>query len=176
MLFSESYLTMLNETSGMSVTAEVPLTMAIDNRTGSGSRVTPLVSFAVMDMFSVVNGFALTSIISIFGIFTNTANIIVYCRMGLSESSNINFLALSVIDFFVSFITFFLKLFFSSYLRQLSTGPVTFMISNSLGPAMLVAVGGSALMTALISTERWFCVVFPLQVRIIECVFFHQSR
>ena len=149
----------------MSPRCEPPV-MVYCNTTGSGAFMEPLVSVAVMDMFSLVNDFFLCSFISCFGIFTNTANIIVYCRMGLSESSNINFLALSVLDFFVSFITFFLKFMYSPILRDLSTGPTTSMIAASLSPAMLCVVGASAMMTALISTERFLCVVFPLKVRI----------
>ncbi|KAK3745308.1 hypothetical protein RRG08_014456 [Elysia crispata] len=148
----------------MSPRCEPPV-MVYGNTTGSGAFVEPLVSVAVMDMFSLVNDFFLCSFISCFGIFTNTANIIVYSRMGLSESSNINFLALSVLDFLVSFITFFLKFMYSPILRDLSTGPTTSMIAASLSPAMLCVVGASAMMTALISTERFLCVVFPLKVR-----------
>ncbi|RUS74385.1 hypothetical protein EGW08_017866 [Elysia chlorotica] len=130
-----------------------------------GYFVKPLVSVAVMDMFSVVNGFGLCSLLSFLGVFTNIANIIVYARMGLSETSNINFLALSVLDFFVSLVTFFLKFLYSPVLRSLSTGPITTHISMSLSPAMMSTVGASAMMTALISTERCLCVVFPLKVK-----------
>ena len=153
------------KTYTMSMVTDLTSIMVNDNRTGSGEFLKPLVSVAIMDIFSVVNGFVLSSFISCLGIFTNTANIIVYSRMGLSESSNINFLALWVIDFFVSFVTFFLKFLYSPILRDLSTGPMTSTISTSLGPIMLCAVGASAMMTALISTERFLCVVFPLKVR-----------
>ncbi|RUS74383.1 hypothetical protein EGW08_017864 [Elysia chlorotica] len=144
---------------------EVSLTVVKENTTETVSYIQPLVSYAVMDMFLIVNDFALGCSISLLGVFTNTANIIVYYKMGLSESSNINFLALSVTDFFVSIITFFMKFMYNPVLRELSTGPITTIVSTSLSPASLCAVGGSAMMTALISTERCLCVVFPLKVK-----------
>ena len=150
----------------MERTTEFHFTMSNDNRTESGLYVKPLVSFAVLDMFSIVNDFALCAFISLFGVFTNTANIIVYSRMGFSESSNINFFALSLIDFLVSLVTWLLKLLYSPVFKELSTGPTTTMVAVALSPAMMVTVCGSAMTTALISTERCLCVVFPLKVRL----------
>ncbi|RUS76950.1 hypothetical protein EGW08_015299 [Elysia chlorotica] len=137
------------------------------NQTGRGSctLLDPLVSVALMDIFLMVNDFVLCSLLSFLGVFTNIANIVVYARMGLSETSKINFLALSVLDFFVSLVTFFLKFLYSPVLKHLSTGPITTRISTSLSPPMLCTIGASAMMTALISTERCLCVVFPLKVK-----------
>ena len=144
----------------------LPITMVDDNRTESGPHVKPLVSIDVLDLFSIVNDFALCSFLSLFGVVSNTANIIVYSRIGFSESSNINFLALSVIDLLVSLVTFFLKMFYSPVFSNLRTGPTTSMVALTLSPAMMVTVCGSAMMTTLISTERCLCVVFPLKVKI----------
>ncbi|RUS70873.1 hypothetical protein EGW08_021362 [Elysia chlorotica] len=141
----------------------VPLLIVDDNRTEGGSHIKPLVSYELLDTFSIVNDFALCSSVSLFGIFSNIANVIVYSKIGFAESSNINFLALSVIDFLVSVVTFFLKIFYSPVLRGLSTGPTTSILAIGLSPAMMVTVGASAMMTALISAERCLCVVFPLR-------------
>ncbi|KAK3737935.1 hypothetical protein RRG08_028559 [Elysia crispata] len=143
----------------------LPITMVDDNRTESGPHVKPLVSIDVLDLFSIVNDFALCSFLSLFGVVSNTANIIVYSRIGFSESSNINFLALSVIDLLVSLVTFFLKMFYSPVFSNLRTGPTTSMVALTLSPAMMVTVCGSAMMTTLISTERCLCVVFPLKIK-----------
>ncbi|RUS70874.1 hypothetical protein EGW08_021363 [Elysia chlorotica] len=149
----------------MELTTELYPTLSGDNETVNGPHIKPLVSFAVLDMFSLVNDFALCAFISLFGVFTNTANIIVYSKMGFSESSNINFFALSLVDLCLSLVTFLLKLFYSPVLRELSSGVTTTMVAISLSPAMMVSVCGSAMMTALISTERCLCVVFPLKIK-----------
>ena len=133
--------------------------MDIANKTASWPFIDPLVSVRVMDVFLMVNDFVLCSFFSILGMITNTMNIIVYYKMGFSESSNVSFMALSVFDFLVSLVSFVPKLLFTPVLRGTAT-----VIVYMVGKLIFVTVGGSSMMTALISIERCLCVLFPLKV------------
>ena len=143
----------------MQLTTEVLSAMDVGNGTTVGPRVIRLISYAVVDMIVLVNDFGISCPINLIGVFTNIANIIVFCRMGFSESSNINFFTLSVFDLLVSVFMFFTKL-----LNNRLMGIAANDASQSTGFALVVSIGGSAMMTALISTERYLCVVFPLKV------------
>ncbi|RUS72209.1 hypothetical protein EGW08_020036, partial [Elysia chlorotica] len=127
--------------------------------------ISPLISVAVQDLILLVNDVALSCSLSFFGIFTNLANIIVFTKMGFSEMSNMNFLALSVFDLLVSIVTLFTKLFYSPVLRDFMSGPVESLVSGTMVLMTFVVIGGSAMMTALISTERCLCIVFPLKMK-----------
>ena len=141
--------------------------MELDNRTSSRPVITPLVSYEVEDMLLFINNLAICCSISFLGVFTNIGNIIVFSKMGFSESSNVNFFALSVFDFFVSLLTLLTKAFYT---------PATRKVSHVTTPIMIVALCGSAMMTALISTERCLCVAFPLKVRTVEPVPMHEHQ
>ena len=141
------------------------LPMDLHNKTQIWSIVTPLISYALLETFFLFNFFLLTGPMCLLGIFTNIANIIVYCKMGFSETSNVNFLVLSGFDLFVSLISLVARGLMNPLLRQLSNWPVLNYMSHAHSYAMIVVISGSAMMTALISTERCVCVVFPLKVR-----------
>ncbi|KAK3782278.1 hypothetical protein RRG08_046389 [Elysia crispata] len=65
-------------------------------------QIAPLVSVAILETFLLVVNFAVCCSVSLMGIFTNLANIIVFSKMGFSVNSNMPFLALSVFDLLVS--------------------------------------------------------------------------
>ena len=147
------------------MTTEVHPTIDSPNATSLAPIIRPLVSLALMDILSMANVFGVTLPFSLLGVSTNIANIIVYYQIGLSESSNVNFFTLSVFDFFASLTLFIPRVLYSPFLRDLSTGPLTTYIAHCLSHAWIVVICGSTMMTALISTERCVCVVFPLKVR-----------
>ena len=147
------------------MTTEVHPTMDSPNATSLIPIIRPLVGLAFMDILFIDNVFGFTLPFSLLGVSTNIANIIVYYQIGLSESSNVNFFTLSVFDFFVSLTSFISRLLYSPFLRDLSTGPLTTYMAHCLSHAWVVVTCGSVMMTALISTERCVCVVFPLKVR-----------
>ncbi|GFS15329.1 chemosensory receptor A [Elysia marginata] len=143
-----------------------PLMMNMTNLTFHPSAaVTPLVSYALLNYFAVINLFVFVAPASLLGVFTNIANIIVYTKMGLSESSNVNFLVLSVFDLLYSVASLLMRLLYSPIFWSLSEAPVMMGVSHGLSHGMVVMTCGSAMMTALISTERCVCVVFPLKVK-----------
>ena len=147
------------------MTTEFHPTMDSFNTTSFAPIIKPLVSLALMDFFFIANVFGFVLPFSLLGVSTNIANIIVYYQIGLSESSNFNFLTLSVFDFFASLTSFISRLLYNPFLRDLSTGPLTTYMAHCLSHAWVIVTCGSAMMTALISTERCVSVVFPLKVR-----------
>ena len=147
------------------MTTEVHPTMDSFNTTSLAPIIKPLVSLALMDFFFIANVFGFVLPFSLLGVSTNIANIIVYYQIGLSESSNVTFFTLSVFDFFASLTSFISRLLYNPFLRDLSTGPLTTYMAHCLSHAWVIVTCGSAMMTALISTERCVSVVFPLKVR-----------
>ena len=148
-------------------TIKYHLIFAMDssNSTSTWPQIAPLISIAMLDTILLLSDMIFCCSVSLLGVFTNLTNIFVFSKMGFSESSNMSFLALSVFDFLVSFSAFVSKTVFSSFLRGLSIGPELILLSSILAFMMVVATGGSAMMTALISTKRCLCVVFPLKVK-----------
>ena len=140
--------------------------MDLSNKTMKWPQITPLVSVAILDIVLFVGNVAFCCTISFAGVFTNLANIIVFTKMGFSESSNINFFALSAFDLFISLVQLLSKFIYSFFLRGVNSEPVLNVVTSTLTYLMWVAIGGSAMITALISTERCLCVLFPLQVRV----------
>ena len=119
----------------------------------------PMVSADVLSIIMIAGDIALSCPVSVLGVFTYIVNIIVYSKMGFSESFNIHFLTLSCYDLLVSIFSFLTKLFYSRF--------VSFPMFTVDGIAFLLFIPlcGSTMMTALISMERCICVVFPLKVK-----------
>ena len=137
--------------------------MDSSNSTSTWPEIAPFISIATLETFLLVNDMILSCSVSLIGVFTNLTNIIVFSKMGFSESSNMSFLALSVFDLIVSFSAFASKVIYSRFGLELT------IMGSIFAFTMVVATGGSAMMTALISTERCLCVVFPLKVSLDEC-------
>ncbi|RUS73887.1 hypothetical protein EGW08_018357 [Elysia chlorotica] len=136
-----------------------------NNTIASWHTIKPLLSLAAIDILSYIIYFTITAPVSLLGIFTNIANVIVYCKMGFSESSNAHFLALAVFDFFFSLIQLMMRTLYNPVFKGLHNRALLMYLSHCLSHGLYVMVGGSAMMTALIATERCVCVVFPLKVK-----------
>ncbi|RUS85710.1 hypothetical protein EGW08_006504 [Elysia chlorotica] len=133
------------------------------NHSATGS--TSLTHDPIWDIISIVNFFFVGGPLCLLGMCTNIANIIVYTKMGFLETANVNFLVLSVFDFFYSLFAFLLRACFNTLLRDLSIGPRLRYVSHCVSIAIVAFIGGSAMMTALIATERCICVIFPLKLK-----------
>ncbi|KAK3788685.1 hypothetical protein RRG08_042336 [Elysia crispata] len=127
----------------------------------------PLVSFRIYTLFALVNDHLLTCSISFFGIFTNSANIAVFLKMGFAESTNISFFALSIIDLLISAYTLIGKLLYSPWLYSLHRNYQTIEGGHGISFVMFATTGVGAWVTAIISLERCFCIMFPLKVKTI---------
>ena len=130
------------------------------NISDAGSVIVPLIN---PDFLMYVLGFFgkfLTTVVTIFGLFGNTANLIVYYKMGLQDTTTINFFVLAISDFTVSTSTLVIQVSRIHIVR--GTPPSAFVASFFIW----VACGFGAMITALLSIERCLCIVFPLKVSI----------
>ena len=124
----------------------------------------PLLSDELYALLDIVLVQYLLTTISSFGIITNLINILVYARMGTSDTSNLNFLALSVSDLIT---VLYMLITAAGHIPELANldlpvSPIS--LQNILVPVVYPAMAYSSWITALISTERCFCIAYPLQV------------
>ncbi|KAK3787955.1 hypothetical protein RRG08_008972 [Elysia crispata] len=152
------------------MTPEIPhMTVPLTSLTNSTERelsVTPIISAHVSWIIGYVS-YVLSILLGVVGIFTNTVNISVYWKMGLSETTNISFFALSIFDLLISLCTVMVKITFNppvSVMRLPSGAPISElgMGANFMLYACLTC---SAWMTAVLSVERCICISMPLKVK-----------
>ena len=92
------------------------------------SQIAPILSLRSTSILAIVFSTAFCVCTGIVGIFTNTANITVYLRMRLTETTTISFFALSVTDLLVSMGTAWMLICYNrlvSGLRLPSGAPVS---------------------------------------------------
>ena len=128
------------------------------NISNSGSVIVPLISPSVLNHLLTFIAFFLTTTVSIFGMFGNTANLIVYYKMGLQDTTTINFFVLAISDFTVSASALCIQI---SRMATVGAAPPAAYIASFF---IYVGCGFGAMITALLSIERSLCIVFPLQV------------
>ena len=143
----------------------------LTNGTEKDLPITPLISAYVSTIIGYIDAYALGILIGVVGVFTNTANISVYWRMGLSETTNISFFSLSIFDLLVSFFDVVIRITRNrpmSVMKMPSGAPV-----SELGMGAIFFIyacfGNSSWITAILSIERCLCISIPLQVRIVIC-------
>ena len=132
------------------------------------NHISPIISVYVLMIIGYINGYVLTSLVGILGIVTNTANICVYLKMGLSETTNISFFAMSISDLLVSFTAVIIQITYNppiSVMKLPSGAPVS-EIGMAACFIMFPCMGCSAWITAILSVERCICISTPLKVRI----------
>ncbi|GFS24157.1 chemosensory receptor A [Elysia marginata] len=148
---------------------EEHLLTVLPNTTKHGQAgVVPLVSYRVYTYFALVNDLVLICSISTFGIFTNAANIVVFLKMGFVESTNISFFALAILDLLICVYTTIAKLMYSPWLIRLHHNPNTVELGHAVSMIVLFCGGAGAWVTAIISLERCFCIMFPLKVGYVK--------
>ena len=135
--------------------------------------ISPIISFYVSSIIGYINGYVLTIIAGVFGIFTNTANISVYLKMGLSETTNINFFFLSISDLLVTLSATMALITYNPpvSVMKLPSGASVSEIGLGASFIMYPCMGFSAWITAILSLERCLCISAPLKVRIYFSIF-----
>ncbi|GFO37467.1 chemosensory receptor a [Plakobranchus ocellatus] len=132
--------------------------------------ITQLVSDEVRDILMIILVSVVMLIVGTFGIFSNVINVIVYIKMGFTETSSITLTALSVADL----ITELWLVLMAASLRPHHTAapvvPLSMTIMYVLSTANNAVLGCGSWITALISTERCLCIVFPMKVKSIITV------
>ena len=133
------------------------------NETHPHSGMSPFISFNTYKIILIVISYVLTLGVAGFGVFSNTANVVVYIKMGLRETTNISFFALAIIDWLVSTISF--PYVGSSISDIAPIGQEMLFLSQRYLPAiMLPCLACGAWITAVLSAERCLCIVMPLKV------------
>ena len=88
------------------MTPEIPhlidTPISLPYNTEKDPSTTSIISAYVIKVIEYINAYVLGILIAVVGIFTNTADISVYWKMGLSETTNISFYPLSIFDLMVS--------------------------------------------------------------------------
>ncbi|CAG5116582.1 unnamed protein product [Candidula unifasciata] len=113
-----------------------------------------------------VNIVALVGVISIFGIACNIINILVFCKQGFSETTNISYTALAISDLLSLINSWCLSVFWNPWFLNSGLPVVFFDIQTVFATwpyACFSRING--LVTAFVTFERCLCVVWPLQVK-----------
>ena len=154
-----------------------PLT-SLTNRTDTELPITLMLNPYVSTIIAYINTYVLGILIGVVGVFTNTANISVYWRMGLSKTTNISFFALSIFDLLVSLSTVIVQVTRNqpvSVMRLPSGAPVS-ELGMGLCFIMHPCLGCSAWTTAILTIERCLCISTPLKVRLQYLFFFMKTN
>ncbi|RUS89823.1 hypothetical protein EGW08_002435, partial [Elysia chlorotica] len=125
-----------------------------------------LVSFITYRVFLIINSFSLTNFIAVFGVFSNSLNIVVYLKLGLRESTNINFLALGIVDWLVCVCSCLVVV---SHLNEISPygDSIKYLDIHVSSFILFPCMGMGAWIIVLLSAERCLCIVVPLKVKTI---------
>ena len=137
------------------------------NETKTDAPITPILSDYMLKIFGYVNTFFLSILAGSVGIITNTINISVYWKMGLSGTTNISFFALSIIDLLVSLTSVVTKITYNSPFSGMKLPSGVPVSELGMGALFIFypCLGCSAWITASLSIERCLCVCAPLKVR-----------
>ena len=143
-----------------------PLT-SFANGTDTDLSITPIISAYVSRIIGYINTYVLGILLGVVGIFTNTANISVYWKMGLSKTTNISFFALSIFDLLVSMSTVMVMVTRNQpvSLMRLPSGALVSELGMALCFILYPCLSCSAWTTAILTIERCLCISAPLKVR-----------
>ncbi|XP_059173497.1 thyrotropin-releasing hormone receptor-like [Physella acuta] len=113
--------------------------------------------------------FVITVIISPLGIIFNIINIVVFCKLGFKESTNIILVSLAVTDIFILLTVigtaFSSDVIFPSLAQSLDIlDAVAYIV---LGWPNVVTTRVTGCLTTFLALERFLCVVLPLRVKVI---------
>ena len=129
-------------------------------RTTQVGGVNPLVTSDTYTVFILVNSYVLTGSIAVFGVCSNSLNLVVYLKLGLRETTNMSFFTLAIVDWVVSVcscLSVFPHLPFE-FARQIQH------LGYHVAAIMFPCLGLGAWVTAILSVERCLCIVLPLKV------------
>ena len=104
--------------------------------------------------------------VAVFGAAGNIVNIIVYIRLGFSESTNVSLTALACSDLVGVITAVCTEIFFLPIFDNVPIIPEAFVFTISSWPHV-VFTRISAFITAFISLERYLCVFLPLKIKSI---------
>ena len=157
------------------MTTETPRMIAVLTSLTNSSKIELPISPIVSDFVSKIIGYVITFFLAMLagtlGIFTNTANIYVYLKMGLSGPTNISFFALSIFDLLVSVGAVLTQLTNNLPLSAMKLPSGALVSEVGMGSLFILypCMGCSAWITAILSIERCLCISTPLKVSVLLC-------
>lgn len=115
---------------------------------------------------SIINVVGICTIISLFGIFSNIVNMIIFQRLGFQETVNITLFATAISDLLSLTTTLWMAicynpLFLSADLPFL---PLEIQLPTGELPHVM-AMNATSWLTAYVTLERCICITFPLKVK-----------
>ena len=139
----------------------------LQNGTDRTPPISPLISSYAGLILGFVNGLVLSVLTGAVGMLTNAANISVFLKMGLTETTTISFFSLSVADLFVCMSTIVVNLVYTRPVidMKLPSGAKAGEIGIGACFILYPCLGCSAWITTILSVERCLCIVMPLKVR-----------
>ncbi|GFO08060.1 peptide receptor gpcr [Plakobranchus ocellatus] len=127
-------------------------------------KIIPLIDYGLYYVIRFSTGAVLTTAIAAIDVFTNTINIIVYSKMGLQETTNINFFSLAIADWLSAMCLTLMTI--SDHIKiRLPSGAKADEITNLTSFILYAASGTGAFITTILSMERCLCIVIPLKVK-----------
>ncbi|GFO48573.1 peptide receptor gpcr [Plakobranchus ocellatus] len=109
-------------------------------------------------------------VIATFGFFSNIVNVIVYTRMGFVETSSITLVALSLADLVTEIWLVLMAAGYRPDYDGTDVPPLSVTLVHAVSPISSAVLGYGSWITALISTERCLCIVYPMKVKSIFTV------
>ena len=138
------------------------VSLIVVNATEQNRPLVPLVGFSTYRVFLLMNGFGLTGSIAVFGVCSNSLNLVVYLKLGLRETTNMSFFTLALVDWVVSVCSCLSVL---AHLSEISpVGEEIVHLGYQVSAVMFPCLGLGAWITAVLSVERCLCIVLPLKV------------
>ncbi|GFS23168.1 chemosensory receptor A [Elysia marginata] len=116
------------------------------------------------NMITAITSIGLT--VAAFGAAGNIVNIIVYIRLGFSESTHVSLTALACSDLIGVITAVCTEIFFLPIFGNIPIIPEAFVFTISSWPHV-VFTRVSGFITAFISVERYLCVFLPLKIKSI---------
>ena len=156
---------MTSQTSYLGVSTSAANRTSLDH----DSQVTPIISVHTTNVIAIVFGTFMCVATGFVGMVTNSANICVYLKLGLTETTNISFFALSICDFIMSASTVVVLIFYSRLVsgKRLPSGAMAAEIGIAASYVYYPCLGCSAWITAILSADRCLCIAMPLKVNLI---------
>lgn len=125
-----------------------------------------VISDDVMMYLHISLNIVVRTIISVVGVVTNLINMVIFTKLGLKDSMSVGLFALSLTDFLVTGIQLASCICFMIDLLCPHIGTdARFLGYYTLGWAITAIYDDSCWITAMVSVERWYCVVSPFKVK-----------
>lgn len=128
--------------------------------------ISPLVSDQLNYIMTIVNYVVLCTGVSLFGIATNTINILVFLRQGFKETITISFLGMAISDLLLQVMTLWVSVSSNPWLQNANIPFKGLDLFFFLGAwIQITATRITSWITAFVTLERCLCVIMPLKIK-----------